>query len=192
MKTETLVSKIKSGDSQALRFVYELFYKSVYQAAYYITNDTGLAEDSVHEVFIKLQYKINQLEDPSKLEAWLCRMAVNTARDIIRQRSRSTLFAEARGIYSESQLLSPDTILLNNEEKQAIKKHLEYLKLEHRQVIYLKYYQEMSCEEMSTTLDVPVGTVKSRLFHARQEIRKLLEPEGSFKQHIAALKTEEV
>ena len=66
MKTETIVSKIKSGDTQALRFVYELFYKPVYQVAYYITNDTGLAEDTVHEVFLKLQYKINQLEDPSR------------------------------------------------------------------------------------------------------------------------------
>ena len=192
MKTETIVSKIKSGDTQALRFVYELFYKPVYQAAYYITNDTGLAEDTVHEVFLKIQYKINQLEDPSKLEAWLCRMAANTARDIIRHRSRSTLFAEARGIYSDNQLFPPDTILLENEEKQAIKQQIDRLQLEHRQVIYLKYYREMSYEEISTALGIPVGTVKSRLFHARQEIKKLIEPKGSFKRHSIFIDPEEV
>jgi len=183
LNTETIVSKIKSGDVQALRFVYELFYRPVYQAAYYITNDTGLAEDAVHEVFLKIKHKIEQLEDPSKLEAWLCRMAVNTARDIIRHRSRNTLYMEPRSIYSDNQLLSPDTILLIEEDKQVIKQKINSLQPEYRQILYLKYYRDMSCEEISTALDLPVGTVKSRLFHARQKIRKLTESEGNFPHH---------
>lgn len=97
MNTETIIAKIKSGDVQALRFVYELFYRPVYQAAFYITKDTGLAEDAVHEVFLKIKYKIEQLNDPSKLEAWLCRMAVNTARDIIRHRSKNTFYMRNPG-----------------------------------------------------------------------------------------------
>lgn len=183
MNTETIVSKIKSGDVQTLRFVYELFYRPVYQAAYYITNDTGLAEDTVHEVFLKIKHKIEQLEDPSKLEAWLCRMAVNTARDIIRHRSRNTLYMETRGIYSENQLLSPETILVIEEDKQVFKQKINCLQPEYRQILYLKYYREMSCEEISRALGLPVGTVKSRLFHARQKIRKLTEPEGNFPHH---------
>lgn len=183
MKTETIVAKIKSGDVQALRFVYELFYRPVYQAAYYITNDTGLAEDAVHEVFLKIKYKIEQLEDPSSLEAWLCRMAVNTARDIIRHRSRNTFYMETRGVYSDNQLLSPETILLIEEDKQMIKQKINCLQPEYRQILYLKYYREMSCDEISAALGLPVGTVKSRLFHARQKIRELIEPESKFPHH---------
>lgn len=183
MKVETIVSKIKNGDAQAIRFVYELFYVPVYKTAYHITNDAGLAEDTVHEVFLKLPSKISQLEDPSRLEAWLCRIAVNTARDIIRLRSRNTLLGEARGIYSDNQLFFPETALLINEERRDIKRQVESLRPEHRQVIYLKYYREMSYEEISSVLDVPVGTVKSRLFHARQEIKKLLEQEDRSMRH---------
>lgn len=183
MNTETIVSKIKSGDVQALRFVYELFYRPVYQAAYYITNDTGLAEDAVHEVFLKIKHKIEQLEDPSKLEAWLCRMAVNTARDIIRHCSRNTLYMETRSIYSDKQLLSPETILLVEEDKQVVKQKINYLQPEFRQILYLKYYREMSCAEISKALGLPVGTVKSRLFHARQKIRELIEPEDNPLHH---------
>ncbi|MCL6478116.1 MAG: RNA polymerase sigma factor [Peptococcaceae bacterium] len=192
MKAETIVFKIKSGDAQAIRFVYELFYRPVYKSAYHITNDTGLAEDTVHEVFLKLPGKITQLEDPSRLEAWLCRMAANTARDIIRRRSRSTLFDEAKGIYSDKQLLSPETAFIINEEKQAVRQLVESLQPEYRQVLYLKYYREMSYEDISSALGVPVTTVKSRLFHARQEIKKLLEHEDRSIRHSTVKIPEEV
>jgi len=182
LNTETIISKIKNGDIQALRYVYELFYNPVYQAAYYITNETGLAEDTVHEVFLKIKYKIEQLEDPSKLEAWLCRMAVNTARDIIRHRSRTTLYMETRGVYSENQLLSPEAILLKEEDKQMLKQKINCLQPEYRQILYLKYYREMTCDEIGQALGLPVGTVKSRLFHARRKIKKLTEFEGNFPQ----------
>lgn len=152
MDTETIVSKIKSGDVQVLRFVYELFYRRVFQAAYYITNDTGLAEDTVHEVFLKIKQKIEQLEDPSRLEAWLCRMAVNTARDIIRHRSRNTFYMETRGIYTDNQLLSPETILLIEEDKQVVKQKINCLQPEHRQILYLKYYRERKVKQESESI----------------------------------------
>ena len=74
MKTEIFVQKIKNNDLEVIRLVYELFSKLIFKAAFFITNDTGLAEDIVHEVFVKLPKKIGQLEDPSKLGTWLRRM----------------------------------------------------------------------------------------------------------------------
>jgi len=60
-----------------------------------------------------------------------------------------------------------------------VKQKINCLQPEYRQILYLKYYREMSCGEIGTALGLPVGTVKSRLFHARQKIRKLTEPEGN-------------
>ncbi len=173
--TETLVSKIKNGDMQTLRIVYELFYKPVYQAAYYVIKDPSLAEDVVHESFLKMKYKIDQLQDSSKLEAWLCRIATNIARDLIRRRLRNTFYMETRNVYPNNQPLSPETSLLQEEDKIMIKQKIKCLNPSYRQILYLKYYREMSCEEISTALNLPVGTVKSRLFNARQKIRKLIE-----------------
>jgi len=183
LKTETIVLKLKNGDTQALRFVYELFYKPTFQAALFITNDIGLAEDAVHEVFLKVQNKIEQLQDPSKLETWLCRMASNTARDIIRHRSKSALFPEARDIYLDNQLISPETVLLDKEKKQIIQHLIRNLQPEYKSIIYLKYYADMSVNEISTTLEIPVGTVKSRLIRAREGIKKLLNPEDHLNRH---------
>ncbi|MDD4238358.1 MAG: RNA polymerase sigma factor [Desulfotomaculaceae bacterium] len=146
MQVEMIVQKLKNCDMQVLRLVYELFYKSVYQAAFFITSDTCLAEDAVHEVFLKLSSRIDQLEGPSKLEAWLCRMASNTAKDIIRHRSRSGLFAETRSVYSDNQTVSPETVLLANEDKITIKQYIEHLQPAYKIVIYLKYYQDLPVE----------------------------------------------
>jgi len=173
---ETIVSKLIKGDVQTCRIVYELFYKPVYQAAYYIIHDPSLAEDIVHEVFLKMKYKIDQLQDRSKLEAWLCRMAMNTARDVIRGQARNTYYLETQ-VKQDNQQISPENSFLAKEVRNMIKQKIKCLNPGYREILYLKYYQDMSCEEISTVLTLPVGTVKSRLFHARQKIRKLIELE---------------
>ncbi|MDD4238631.1 MAG: sigma-70 family RNA polymerase sigma factor [Desulfotomaculaceae bacterium] len=139
-----------------------------------MTNDTSLAEDAVHEVFLKLSSRIDELEDPSKLEAWLCRMASTTVKDIIRHRSRSGLSAGARNVYSDNQPVSPETVLLANEDKVTIKQHIERLQPEYKIVIYLRYYQDLPINEISKILGIPLRTVKSRLIRARAELRNII------------------
>ncbi len=177
MRSEIIVKKLKSGDRRAFRLVYELFYKQVYQAAFFITNDAGLAEDVAHEAFLKLMDKIDQIKDPSKLEAWMCRIAANKAKDIIRHRSVTALFAEVRDIYLDNQLISPETVLLENEKKQIIQQQIGSLQPEHKHILYLKYYKDMSVHEISTEIGIPTGTVKSRLARAREEFKKIMDPE---------------
>jgi RNA polymerase sigma-70 factor (ECF subfamily) len=183
LKVETIVQKLKNGDMQISRLVCELFYKSVFQAAFFITNDTSFAEDAVYKVFLKLPSRIDQLEDPSKLEAWLCRMASNTAKDIIRHRSRSGLFAGARNVYSDNQTVSPETVLLANEDKIAIKQHIERLRPEYKIVIYLRYYQDLPINEISKILGIPLRTVKSHLIRTRAELRKIIDQKNHLNRH---------
>lgn len=183
MKIEIIIERLKNWDSKVYKLIYELYYKSTFHAAFFITKDAGLAEDATHEAFLKLRDKIDQLEDPSKLETWLCRMAANIARDIIRQRSKSTLFAETREIYSEDQVTSPEKTLLDNEEKQIIREIINHLQPEHKRVMYLRYFEDLSVDEIGNILGIPVGTVKSRLFYAREEFKKLIKPDGHFGHH---------
>lgn len=174
MLEKSIICKIKSGDIEVLKLVYELFYKSTFQAAFFVTRDTGLAEDVVHEVFLKINQKINQLEDPSKLGSWLCRISMNTARDLIRKRSKITLYEDARNAYNEQQLDSPEYALLVKEEQQIIKYYIQKLNPKYRRVIYLKYFEGFTVKEISVILELPIGTVKTHLFQARSEINKLL------------------
>ncbi len=191
MKPETLVQKLKNGDNEVLKLVYELFYKSTFQAALFITSDPNLAEDAVHETFLKLRDKIDQLEDPSKLGAWLCRIAANIARDLMSDRVKCTSLVEPLDKYQDKKLISPETVLLDKEVKQLVRQVIDRLRPGYRLIIYLKYYEDMSVNEISKTLGLPVGTVKSRLFHARRELRKLIEPKTGFNRHKLEIKRPE-
>lgn len=175
MISEAIIEKIKIGDLQALKYVYELYYGSAYKAAFFITKDAGLAEDAVHETFIRLKDKIEQLEDHSKLGLWICRIAINKARDILRQRSKSTLYEDVRSIYKDDQNLCPETIYIINEEITAIQNYINLLHPYYKDVIYKKYYEQLTISEISKILGVPEGTIKYRLYQARKEIKRLMK-----------------
>lgn len=171
---ESIVLKLKNGDVQALKILYELFYKSTFNAAFFITRDSGLAEDAIHDVFIKVHEKIDQLEDISKIESWLCRMSANRALDIIRNRSRSILTGETQIISISEEHDSLENIIVNNEAREIIKHNINNLKHEYKIVVYYKYYIGLTIREISTILVVPEGTVKTWLIRARKEMKKKL------------------
>ena len=177
LQFENIVSNIKSSDFQTCKLVYKLYYKPVYQVAYCIVNDSSLAEDIAHEVFLKMKHKIDQLQDPAKLKAWLCRIAINKAKDVIRKQAKVTSYQDSweRRADANDYQISPETFLLMQEDKNMIKEKINCLCPTYQKILHLKYYLEMSCEQISDSLDLPLGTVKSRLFHARKKIRELIE-----------------
>ncbi|WP_170291934.1 RNA polymerase sigma factor [Heliobacterium mobile] len=183
MEVESMIERFKAGDIEGLRLIYERCYKPVYQAAFFVTRDAGLAEDVTHDVFLKLGEKIDQLREPSKLEAWLCQMAANTARDLLRRRVRSVLCAEVRENATEMTGDSPESAALEEEERALIRRCVSDLPQEYRSVIYLKYYRDQTIEQISSALDIPSGSVKSRLSRAKQRIKKWLERDGQIKRH---------
>lgn len=170
---DSIVHKIKNGDTQAIKILYELFYKSTFNAAYFITRDSGLAEDAVHDVFIKVHEKIDQLLDISKIEFWLCRMATNKSLDIMRNRSKSVLSREIQ-ISSCNQNNNIENLIVNNEEKEIIRRNINNLSPDYKIVVYYKYYRDLTVKEISSILEVPEGTIKTWLTRARKEMKKNL------------------
>lgn len=177
------MERLKDGDRQALEDVYRLFYDSVFQAAFFVIKDSGLAEDVVHDVFLKVYNKIEQVRDPAKLEYWLRRIAINEARGMLRQRSKWVpLSGHER--HDDDQSLSPEHSLLTQEDRAIMEAIMAHLKPAHRQAVYLKYFEDLSLAEIGAALKISVSTVKTRLFHARQKIRKLLKPKRHPERHI--------
>ena len=180
---EEVIERLKSRDRQALEDVYRFFYNPVFQAAFFVIKDSGLAEDVVHEVFLKVYNKIEQVKEPAKLGNWLCQIAVNEARGMLRQRSKCVPLS-GHDEQDNDQSLSPERSLLTQEDREAMERIMAQLKPGHRQAVYLKYFEDMSLAEIGATLEIPISTVKTRLFHARQKIRKLLKPERHPEHHI--------
>ncbi|MBM7868141.1 sigma-70 family RNA polymerase sigma factor [Heliobacterium gestii] len=181
MRIEEMIEKLKAGDTDGLRHAYEQFYKSVYQAAFFILHDPDLAEDVTHDVFLKLGERIGQLRNPERLESWLCQMAVNAARDLLRRRVRNVLCAEIRD-ESETVEGSPETATVKQEQQSIVRRCISRLPPDYRSVIYLRFYLDQSIEQISATLDIPSGSVKSRLSRAKQRIRQWLERDGQDKR----------
>lgn len=172
-------SPIKEQPSE--RVIFEMFYKRVYDTAYFITQDPNLAQDVVQETFFKAFRKMNTLEDGAKLGAWLGAIATTTSLDFLRKVKRWNDIA-VEDVYideivSKNQSVSSvENVVEQKFMKQWLRDHISKLTPpEYRQVIVLKYEYDLKDEEIARELKVNVGTVKSRLHRAKIKLRSILE-----------------
>lgn len=169
-----IIEKLKNGDISAFKIIYELYSKKIFSVAVLVTRDERLAEDVVQEVFIKINEKITRLDDVSRIEAWLCRIAYNKAIDVMRNRSKSVLCSDVREILPVNSSVTPENIAMENEDKEELIRLINSLQIEYKQVLYLKYFLDLSVIKISYVLGIPEGTVRSRLTRARTVLKKML------------------
>ncbi len=167
---------------------YEPFVKEnqgkLYHVAYQILRDESLAEEAVQLTFIKGWRKIGSFRGNSRFGTWLHRLCVNTSWDLLRQRMREKgrLPSDEPG-EAPKQLLDeilsketpPDKAMVRREIKTLVLQAMNKLPEEQRLVLVLREMQGLDYREIAKTLNCREGTVMSRLFHARQKIRQLLE-----------------
>ncbi|MBO8127640.1 MAG: RNA polymerase sigma factor [Peptococcaceae bacterium] len=175
MKALRYPNKKVAHDVGALEMLFKLFHKSVYLTAYFITKDHNLAEDVVQDTFLRAYDKLDQLQDHSKVETWLHRIASNLAIDVLRRNKKlvSTPPAET-DLKTVDPAAQPESSLLVKEERDNVVSALENLPPEYQEVILLRYYREMTIKEISAFLTIPEGTVKTRLRKARILISQVL------------------
>jgi RNA polymerase sigma-70 factor (ECF subfamily) len=135
--------------------------------------DRALAEDLVQETFLRLMSKADSYRYPRPLKPWLYAIAVNLARDHYKQaelRHTDSMPSD----FEISVAATPETDSINCEETQQVSTAMNNLPLLQREVILLRYFHELSLNEISQILQVPVGTVKSRLSVGLQRLKERL------------------
>ncbi|MDR4887406.1 RNA polymerase sigma factor [Fredinandcohnia sp. QZ13] len=179
-----LFAKKKPSEDE-YRLIYDLFYDRVYHDAYFITRDPYLAQDVVQDTFMKAFRDLDSLRDRSKMGAWLSTIASRTAIDLIRKQK------VWNGIPTEDVYLEKDKnnhsnpVEMEVEVKLMLKEVGEVLSeisVEHREILLLKYIHELKEKEIAELLNLKEGTVKSRIFRAKKELRNLLIGKN-FTQH---------
>lgn len=184
MKLFTAIKRSKNKDSNAFQVLFELFYSDVYKTSYFITQDFSLAEDATQEAFCKAFQKLDTLREFNKFGSWIKTIAARCAIDIMRKRQRFTVvedfaqFSQDNYVNSLPQLL-PENELEKNELKSCIKRAIYDLNPIYRQVIVMKYFLNLTSQEIADALDLPVGTVKSRLFRALNQLKISLQDENN-------------
>ena len=141
------------------------------------------AKDVTQESFIKIYKNIRGFNYKSKFSTWIYRIVVNTARDALRKRKETISidqdFENEKGsmkkqIPDEKEINQPEKSFEKREMQIEVQKAIAVLSLEHRTVLILRTYQNLSYEEISEILDVKLGTVKSRLKRAREALKDQL------------------
>lgn len=176
---EALVQKAKRGDIQAFDELVERHYKRIYRFAFQILGNREDAADATQETFVKAFEQIGNFRIASSFATWLYRIAVNTCRDMMR-RNRPIAFSQIsfENNHSDFEMTiltepNPDEILAEREKAELVWMALNSLPEEARQILVLCDMQGFSYAEVASILNLPEGTVKSRLHRARNAFKEV-------------------
>ncbi len=171
---EELLELSRQGDQDAFAVLVHLYYRRVVSIGYRLTGDVALAEDIAQETFLKVWSNLRGFVPQSSrsFQAWVLRIAHNTAVDFYR-RHRPTADLDGK---LEDGGPTPEVQALRNERDRAVQEAISRLPERSREVLVLREYGGLSYAEMAETLEIPIGTVMSRLNYARNALRKELAP----------------
>ncbi|MBC7881757.1 MAG: sigma-70 family RNA polymerase sigma factor [Anaerolineae bacterium] len=172
---EELVSKASKGDSEAFRQLYRRYSSRVRGLLYQMMNEPDHLDDLTQEVFVKVFRSLPKFRGDSAFSTWLFRIAVNCCQDARRKRKRHPQSVQIDGLMVAS---GQEDALRKLDREELVARALQTLKEEHRIVIVLHDLQDRPQEEIAKMLSVPVGTIKSRLFYARRQLREWFYAQG--------------
>jgi len=173
---EILVNRAQQGDRGAFGELIGIHYTGVTQVVYHLCGNTQVAQDAAQETFLRAWQHLPSYRHQGTLRSWLYRIAVNAALDMLRRESR--LIAEhVDELPLADENPGPEAALVADERATLVQQAVNALPSASRAVLVLREYQGMSYQEIATTLDIPVGTVMSRLNYARSQLRARLEPQ---------------
>jgi RNA polymerase sigma-70 factor (ECF subfamily) len=168
-----LVRSLQNGNHQALGYLYDRHKRQVYQTALTITGDAEAAADLLQDVFLRL-YRYARTVDPTRpIEPWLYRVTANLCYTWLRGRWRWLRPLDDIASWLTGDDNNPtEQEKMANEEWQQLQRSLSALPVAQRMVVVLYYLNDLSIEEIASTLEVPVGTIKSRLHYGREALKK--------------------
>ncbi len=178
---QELILQLQGDSLEALGKLFDRHRLMVYRTALAIANDPEAAADLLQDVFLRL-YRFAERVDPCRpLEPWLYRVTTNLAYTYVKRRQRwfSPLEDIAEWLVG-SKKLTPHYMAEMDEESQQVQQAIASLPLQQRVVIVLYYINDLSLHEIAEIIDVPEGTVKSRLHYGRKALKKQLKLEGEF------------
>jgi RNA polymerase sigma-70 factor (ECF subfamily) len=171
-----LVLQLQGGSLEALGALYDRHSRLVYRTALVIAGDPEAASDLLQDVFLRLHRFADRVDPGRPLEPWLYRMTINQSHDWVKRMNRWSQPLESFVDWLVSAGKNPPyEAVERKDEWQQIQRVISSLPLNQRIVVVLYYLNDLSMKEIADILDIPVGTVKSRLHYGRLTLKKKLE-----------------
>jgi len=182
---QALVERVQAGDKQAYGLLVAKYQRKLLRLVSRLVRDTAEAEDVTQEAFIKAYRALPNFRGDSAFYTWLYRIGVNTAKNWLvangrRAPTSTELDNEDAENYGESDLLrdvdTPERLLMSKQIGETVNSAMAELPEELRTAISLREVDGLSYEEIAQVMDCPIGTVRSRIFRAREAIAAKLRP----------------
>ena len=171
----TIVARAQRGDEEAFADLIDAVGGRLHAVAHRILRDTDLAEDATQQALLDIWRDLPSLRDPARFDAWSYRLLVRAC------------YAEGR----KTRHWSPNMRLLSSDrepiqadgtsavvDRDQLERGFQRLSIEHRSVVVLHHYLDMPLDRIAETLDIPIGTVRSRLHHAMRGLRAALDADA--------------
>ena len=165
MEEKELIERLKKGDIMAKEYLIREYQNLIFNAIFQVSRDKVIAEDALQDTFLRAFKYIRGFKGEANITTWLYRIAMNTLKDEFKKRRNVD-------ISSDSAVKDVPVEYSFDEKKKIIWEGMKRLSEEEREVITLVDIRGFSYEETAKMLDVPVGTVRSRLSRSREHLRE--------------------
>ena len=173
-----LIVQAKRGDTNAFESLVRKYQKPIYYLCYRMTGAHQAADDLSQDVFIKAYFALSHFKEEMNFFSWIRKIAINRAINHLKVRKREKTLGEDDMRISQNPDASPQEMPEETyQRKQMVKtfkQALQNLSAEQRAIFVLKVYENLSYEQISMTLNIPQGTVMSRLSRARRNLKKAM------------------
>lgn len=177
-----LIIQSISGDIKSFEALIKGYQKMAYNVAYRIMGNEEDAKDMTQEAFIKVYRNIKGFRMDSSFSTWMYRIVMNTCKDELRKKKMKVISIDQPITTDDGQMqmeledhgLKPDEIVESRETQKEVHEALQEIKETNRVVVVLRDIKGFSYAEISEIIDVPVGTIKSRINRGRQELKTIL------------------
>jgi RNA polymerase sigma-70 factor (ECF subfamily) len=174
---EVLIGRIAKGDRLAMQVLFARHHVRVYRFVLRLVGNQSVAEDLISEVFLDIWRQADRFEGRSAVSTWMLAIARFKALSALRKKPEEELDEETAAAIEDPED-DPEVAMQKKDKSQVLRKCLEALSPEHREIIDLVYYHEKSVEEVAEIVGIPENTVKTRMFYARKKLAEVLKAAG--------------
>jgi RNA polymerase sigma-70 factor (ECF subfamily) len=175
-----LLSQVQQGDMIAFEALVERHRKKAVGVALKLVGDPDEAKDISQEAFIRVYRAVKRFDTQKEFFSWFYVILSNLARNRLKKRKVRTMYAREQ--QSDSETIrhsqsrgSPDMLIEADETKRQVWKAIEELPYNFREIIVLRHFEDLSYDEIAKLLNIPLGSVMSRLYYARLKLKQILE-----------------
>ncbi len=179
-----LISKAReTKDERAFGLIFRKYKDSLYLTIFHMVKNDEVAEDLLMEVFTKVFSNLGQYQPTHKFETWLSTVARNHTLDYLRKKRPNQFSMDKQMEVGEGRVIlqvedsdpNPEITLLEKESKMSVISLVNQLKPKYKELIRLRYFEELSYEEIADQLELPLGTVKAQLFRAKGLLQQIIK-----------------